>query len=102
MRDHRASLVVERPGERLSTPMTPWQIGSEVVRNERVTMSRHTMPATAFYSDKDRFSQKYTADPSQNMRLVVKKPGESEDESDYKGQYRVRGEARLESGWCFS
>ncbi|POM72808.1 Cell 5A endo-1,4-betaglucanase, partial [Phytophthora palmivora] len=47
------------------------------------------MPVTAFYSDKDRFSHKYTADPSQNMRLIAKKSGDSEDESDYKGQYRI-------------
>ncbi|KAF1795577.1 Glycoside hydrolase superfamily [Phytophthora cactorum] len=89
MRDHRASLVVERPGERLSTPMTPWQIGTEIVRNEFVPVARHTLPATVVYSDKDRFTQTYTADPSQNMRLIAKKSGESEDESDYKGQYRI-------------
>ncbi|KAH7462622.1 uncharacterized protein KRP23_13640 [Phytophthora ramorum] len=90
MRDFSASLVVERPGERISTPLTPWQIGTEVFRQETVPVpGRHTMPATAFYSDKDRFTHKYTADPSQNMRLVAKKSGESEDESDYKGQYRI-------------
>ncbi|EEY55026.1 cell 5A endo-1,4-betaglucanase [Phytophthora infestans T30-4] len=89
MRDHRVSLVVERPGGRLSTPMTPWQIGTEVVRNEFVPVDRHTLPATAFYSDKDRFTHKYPADPSQNMVLIARKSGESEEESDYKGQYRI-------------
>ncbi|GMF48055.1 unnamed protein product [Phytophthora fragariaefolia] len=49
------------------------------------------MPVTAFFSNKDQFEQKYTVDPNQYMRLVVKKPGELEDESDYKGKYRVQG-----------
>ncbi|CAI5739288.1 unnamed protein product [Peronospora destructor] len=87
MRDYRASLVVGRPEERLSTP---WQIGTKVGRHEwDPSPGRREMPYTAFYSNKDHSTHKFTADPSQAMRLVVKKPSGSENEFDYKGQYRI-------------
>ncbi|CAI5715182.1 unnamed protein product [Peronospora effusa] len=85
--DHRASLVVGRPGERLSTP---WKIEATVVRNDQDPSSgRGAMPFTAIYSNKDHSAPKFTTDPSQIMRLVVKKPSGSENESDYKGQHRI-------------
>ncbi|KAE9033551.1 hypothetical protein PR003_g3450 [Phytophthora rubi] len=87
MRDNRPSLVVERPGDRLSTPMMPWQIANEVVRG-RTPVVRMARPNTHYCADKDQSAPKYPADPSQNMRLVVKKPRKQEVESDYKGQYR--------------
>ena len=82
MRNSYARLVVDRSGERESAP---WQIETEVVRNDFVKYH----PTTAYYSDKDQLEHKYVAHENQNMRLVAKTPGTSEAESDYKGQYRV-------------
>ncbi|RLN91775.1 hypothetical protein BBJ28_00019925 [Nothophytophthora sp. Chile5] len=86
--DARASLAVAGPAGRASTPQTPWQITTEVVR-EDARVGRHTMPATAFSSGKNLLPPKPTAEPAQNMRLVAKRAGGAEKTSDYKGQYRI-------------
>ncbi|CAH0476129.1 unnamed protein product [Peronospora belbahrii] len=75
--------MAERPSERLSTP---WQIGTDVVRHEWTKAPvQQKLPVSAFYSKKDRLTHEFF----QNARLVIKKPGGSEDEADYKGQYRI-------------